>query len=313
MVVLLVGDADLTEINLLADAVAERGETAKIFDVTDWPGDAPLTFRPDDGEVTFGTSVSLDEVSGMYVSSHHIFPSFDPRLTDYIEEGDPIHSALRQFREYRGLFESLCESLEHRGATVVPPLRNHDWQHRKPWQLDLYTSSDLPVPETIFTNEPAEVHAFADRHEKVVYKAVTRGGSPHILSAADLTDERLENLATAPVQFQAYVPGEDLRVYAIEGEVVGAIRYESENFSFKIDQTEGKEIDFHPIELPDAVVETVERAAGRSALKFAAADVRLHDGDEHWVLELNEAARFAAADKFADQDIAGALAEYLLS
>lgn len=310
MTVLLVGFGDFAEFDLLADAVADRGGTTELCDVTDWPGESPLSFTPGDPEATFGTDLSLDDVTGAYVISHHFFHPYGPRFGEYVE--DSLQSALSQFREHRSLFESLCRTLERRGTTVVPPLRNHDWQDRKPWQLDLFASEGLPIPATVFTNHPEEVRSFFDTHERVIYKPITRGGTPHELSADDLTDERLERLATAPVQFQEYVPGEDVRVYVVDGEVVGAIRYESESFSFKIDQREGKAIDIHPVELPDSVVETASRAASLAELEFAAADVRLAD-DDHTLLEINEAARFAGADQHADQHVADALAEYLLS
>jgi glutathione synthase/RimK-type ligase-like ATP-grasp enzyme len=311
MTVLLVGDAELAEIDLLADAITDRGGTPEICDVNDWPGEAPLTFTPGDDEVTFGTTVSLDDVTGMFVSSHHTFRAFDPRLTDYVE--DSVEPALNQFREHRAMFQSLCHALEHRGATVVPPIRNHYWQDRKPWQIDRYADAELPIPDTVFTNHPEEVRSFAEKHERVVYKPVARGGPPHILSADDLTEERLEKLATAPVQFQAYVPGDDLRVFAVDGKIVGATRYETENFSFKIDQMEGKDVDVHAVELPDSVVETVESALECTGMEYAAADVRLRDDGTHWLIELNEAGRFAIADISAGQNVAGELAEYLLS
>ena len=311
MTVLLVGYADLPEMELLADAVAERGGTAELVDVEQWPGESPLTFRPDTDEATFGTTVSLGDVTGAYVVSHHLLHPRDPRFDDRLD--DETRPALNQLHEHRSLFESLCRVLERRGATVVPPLRNHDWQDRKPWQLDLYASSDLPIPATVFTNDPSEVRSFVDAHDRVIYKPVTRGGRAHELSTEDLTDERLARLSTAPVQFQEYVPGEDVRVYVIDGEVVGAMRYEREAFSFKVDQREGKTVDVHPISVPESVVDTASRAAERAGLDFAAADVRLESDGTHALLELNEAARFAGADVKADQNVAGALADHLLS
>lgn len=312
MTVLLVGYGNLSEMRLLSDAIADRGGTTEILDVEEWPGESSLTFTPGDDEVTFGTTVSLDDVTGAYVVPHQLFRPRDPRFSDRLDD-DEFRPVLNQFHEHRSLFESLCGSLERRGATVVPSLGDHNWQDRKPWQLDLYASADLPIPDTVFTNDPAEVRAFVEAHDRVIYKPVTRGGAPRELSADDLTEERLAKLATAPVQFQAFAPGEDVRVYVVDGDVVGAMQYESEQFSFKLDQLDGATVDVHAVELPDAVADTAVRAAERAGLCFAAADVRLQSDGTHALLELNEAARFAGADVHANQNVAGALAEYLLS
>lgn len=311
MTVLVIGTSERAEISLLTDAVESRGADAIACDLQQWPGGEPVTLTAGSGAAVFGSEFSYDDVTGVYVNSHRLFPPGSPRFLDELKQ-DPSPK-LNQLREFRGMFEGLCRILDYHGADVLPRVRNHGWQDQKPWQLHLFETSDLPVPDTLFTNDPDEVLSFYDDHDSVIFKAVTRGGSPHILTDEDLTEDRLEALATAPVQFQEYVAGEDLRVYVLDGEIVGAIRYESDsdNFSFKLDIEEGRDIDVGSVTISDDIAETVYTAAEAAGLTYGAADVRRRSDGGHSLLELNEAPRFAAADADADLNVAGALAEFL--
>lgn len=309
MSVLLVGYGDRLELELLADAVAAQDAVPELVDVTKWPGETPATIRPGDDRVTVGIDVDVDDVTGAYVVCHELFQPFEARHRDRL--ADDVGAGLNQLREHRGLFEGLVRMLDRRGATVVPPLERQRWQDRKPQQLDLFARAGLPVPETTFTNDPEAVRAFADHHDRIVYKPVTRGGAPHELQPADLTEDRLARLATAPVQFQAFVPGDDLRVYVVDGEVVGAFRYESDRFSFKRDQQAGDPVEVAAVALEAGERETATCAVDLADLHFGAVDLRRRPGGKHALFEVNEAPRFAAADARCELGVADALADLL--
>lgn len=307
MTLVLIGNCKLREFELLADAAERRGGEAVVCDVREWPGEAPLTVRPGADDAVLGTAVEYDDVTGVYVGAPNLFRPYEPRFRD--EMTDDLMPALHQVREFRGLFESLSRAFEHHGATVVPPLSKHHWQDRKAWQLHRYALADLPIPETLFTNDPDEVRTFAAGRDRLLYKPVTRGGAPAVVTEEDLTDEMLGRLATAPVQFQEFVEGVDLRVYVLDGDVVGAIRYDSESFSFKLDD----EVEVRPATIPRAAEDVVTRAAELSDLTFAAADLRRRPDGSHVLLELNEMPRFVVADTEADQNVAEELADFLLA
>lgn len=301
---------DKEEMKLLADAITERGGDPIVCDVTRWPGDAPMTFDPSEDHVTFGTRIELDDVTSAYVFPTRLFRPADLRFQESLS--DRPRPTLNQLREIRAMFESLCHTLDRRGVEMLPPFEYFDWHGWKPWQMKFLEDEDVPVPDTLFTNSPEEVIQFFDKHDRVIYKPVTRGGGPRVLTEEDLTDDRLEELATAPVQFQAFVPGKDLRIYYLDGEVVGAMRYLSENYSFKIDMQEGKEIELAPFEPSPEMRTVVERACKSAEIRFGAADVRLQSDGEFKLLEINNVPRFAAADLDCEADIAGELADYLL-
>lgn len=309
MSVVLVGHGAIPEFELLVDAIEERGDEATVCDVRKWPGEPPLTVRPDADSAVFGKAIEYSDVTGVYVDCHNLFRPYEPRFRSNLT--DDLFPALSQIREHRGLFESISWILEQHDVNVVPSLSKQRLQDRKAWQLHRYRSEDIPVPDTLFTNDPDETRNFFKNHDNVVYKPTTRGGKPHIMEDDDLTEASLARLATAPVQFQEYVEGVDLRVYVLDGDVIAAARYESEHFSFKLDIEKGINVDAFRASISPAIEDSVTRAAEITGLQFGAADVRRRPDGSHMLIELNESPQFASAEIKTDQDIAGVLAEYL--
>ena len=89
----------------------------------------------------------------------------------------------------------------------------------KPYQSMLIRRHKFLVPETLVTNDPAAVREFFADHDRVIYKSSS--GLRSIVSEMVDTDlERLEELRACPVQFQAYVPGFDVRVHVVGDEVI---------------------------------------------------------------------------------------------
>lgn len=306
MVVVLAGTTSGPETNHVADAVESRGGTVVLCDVSDFPGGA-ISFSPGDETTVLGSSFAYDDVEGAYFHSQALFR---PEYRLHEVEDDPV-ATLNRWQDHRSLYKSLCRSFESRGIDVLPRLHNHYMQELKPWQLERCANRGVPVPDTVFTNSPEEVRRFYERHDRVVYKPVSHGAPPNELTDHDLTDQRLEKLATAPVQLQEFVPGDDLRLYVLDGDVVGATRYVSENFSFKLDQRESKTVDLEPATVSEEVESAAIRAAEAVELQFGAVDVRRSDSD-YAILEVNQSPALAAADVRADQTVGDAVAEYLL-
>ena len=288
--------------------------------MTDWPGGTPLRFRPHGDGFTLDSTFDYDSIESVYVHVQALFRPYDPLDHEDLDDRDDIYSALDQRKEYRSLFASVCQVCESEGIAVLPEEQNYALlpeeqnyalQERKPWQLRLFEQQDLPIPDTLFKNDPDEVRAFYDDHDEVIYKPTSRGAPPTVVEEEDLSPGRRSKVETAPVQFQEFVPGNDLRVYVLDGEVVGAMRYESEAFSFKIDQHENRSVDVTAATISGEVRETAVQAAEALGLTFGAADFRLTPDGDHRLLELNPAPANAGADEFAGQNVATAVADYL--
>lgn len=311
MTVVLIGHGDIKEFELLSNAIETRGGEVIVVNLADWPGGTPLSYAPGEDVGAFGVEFEYEDVTGAYALPVPFFSPFDLRFGDRLTENP--RPTLNQLREYRAVFESLCQRFEATGANVLPSVGDYHWHNRKPWQLTLYENRDIPVPDTLFTTDPERVKAFHDENDDVIYKPVTSGGYPRKLTERDLTEDRLSKLATAPVQFQEFVPGDDLRIYFLDGEIVGSARYLSDSFSFKMEMEEGEDVEMESVSLSEAEKETVRKAADVADLSFGAADVIRRPDGGHALLEVNEAPRWSSPDIRVEQDIAGRLAEYLLN
>lgn len=313
MAVLLIGDGDLYEMNALKQSISDHSAKVHLCDVNQWPGGPPLTVNSTGTDVSVQAQFDVGDISAVYVQYYELFSPFTRRFVSELR--DEFVSTFFQLREHRELFMGLFRMIEYNGGNVIPDVDSSRWHDRKPWQLHLFESVGIPTPDTMFTTDPEEAIDFCERHDTVVHKTITNGGLPSRIDASDLTDEKLQKLETAPVLFQEFVEGEDLRVYVLDGEVIGAFRYKCDSYSYKIDIKEDNEesITYERLELPEPIERDVLRATDAADLQFAAADVRRRKDGSYAMLEVNDTPRFKAADSKAGLDIAERLGEYLAS
>lgn len=313
MAIVILGDTDkFAEHELVREAIEERGEETYVVDVRRWPGDEPLEHSVGSGELIFGESIPLEEVTGVFSMLQTVFPTY---LTDYDWFGKkPERNAYKQLREWKQMFRSALAVFEEYGAKIPVSPTDRYWDFHRPWMLELYDSNDIPVPDTTFTNDPERVESFVKEHSKALVQPVNGGASLELLEPEDLDPKRLEKLSGAPIKLQEYVPGDDTRAYVVDGEFAGMVRYdfESDALTFKDPSVTDDDIESVPITPDDAVREAVVRATELSPSPYAAVDVRLADDSEFNVLESNTPGRFAAHDLAGSTDIAGQIAAYLV-
>lgn len=310
MTVLLVGIYYGHEFDMLAEAVEERGSDAVVVDTEEWPSDRPLSFDPSDGTVTLDDeTVAVDDVEGVFVRHNGVFV---PAVRDYtdgiVSEDDNPYAAITQLREYRGLVRSVLRAVDAAGGRVLPGLDGFGWQEASVAATRRLDRAGLPVPTAVATADGATARAFLERHERVVCKPVAEFGGVKPLTADDA--DVFNDLST-PVFLQELVPGDDVRVYVVDGSFEGAFEYTSdtEGFSFK----SGDEPPTPSrVELPAAAVEDAREAVAVSPMSFAAVDLRVTE-ESHTVLEVNAGGRFAASDEAGITDVTDALADALVA
>jgi glutathione synthase/RimK-type ligase-like ATP-grasp enzyme len=209
-------------------------------------------------------------------------------------------------RERADVITSIISRWEHIGVPIYNGLAMST-RMTKPFQLALLKDAGLPVPATRWTNDAGAVRAFADG-ARVAYKPVSGGAATRELGDDDLASARLDLLSRSPVTFQSLLPGEDIRVYALDGEVIAAIRIVSRALDFR-----GNEERCVSIELRDFVREQCIRAAQVIGLRFTGLDLKRDAQGTLRFLELNNSPMFLGFDARAGTDIAGALAARLVS
>lgn len=217
------------------------------------------------------------------------------------------HGFIAQCEEKRALLESLLLDLEADGARIVNTIAANALHGVKPHQFRLFDRAGVPVPPWIATNDPRAVRAFAAAQGAVVYKPLAGGARVQPLEPADLTDERLAALAHAPVLFQRRVEGLSLRVFVVEGEIVGAAAIHSDELDYR-----GHEERVEAVSLSEEEEAASIRAAGACAMPFTGVDL-IRAADRTWVLECNPSPMFAHLEDRTGLDIAGPLARLLAS
>jgi glutathione synthase/RimK-type ligase-like ATP-grasp enzyme len=163
------------------------------------------------------------------------------------------------------------------------------------------------VPRTLWSNDPDEVARFS-RQGPVIYKPVSGGARTRKLTVADLQPERLAKLSAAPVTFQELLPGDDVRVYVIDGRIRARLRIITQEIDFR-----QAEESIERIELPAEVDAQCIRAAKILGLRYTGMDLKADCDGKYHILELNPSAMFLGFDRMAGTDVCGDLANALLS
>jgi len=315
MVVVIFGDAQPdTERDLVRRAVEERGVEAVVVDVFDWDAVTPTEFAVDEGEVVLGESIPGDRVTGVFSTDAVFRDGAAPAIYDLFERKGPV-AAYNQVREWHALYRSLLAVFRERGANVILAPPEPRWDHLRPWMLETFDDEGVPIPETTFTNDPERVRAFLDEHDRAVVQNVNGGSPPELLGASDLDRDRLRALATAPIKLQEYVPGDDVRAYVLDGELVGAIRFEHDSgaVSHQSPGVDPGDVEMAAVAPTPPFREAVLRVGELTPSPFVTVDLRLGGDGDVTVLESNTTGLFAAPDNVGVTDVSGAIAEFLIA
>ena len=237
-------------------------------------GDSKLTLdlQNDRQRVLYDGELVGRDLSAIFIRNLGL----DARSSRYSDElGEDAFALLNKLEEYQGLVLSSLEILEGReDVLVVNPTSTLTTRRATPTQFATLTDHDVPVPDTVTTNDPKAVREFVDEHGAAIFKPISGGGHARLLNANELEEKSLEMLAESPVQFQQYVNGDSLRLYVIGGEVVAAGRILTEEIDYRT-----SEHDVEKIDPREALTDAAIRSAWALGLTFAAVEI-IDTGDE---------------------------------
>ena len=244
--------------------------------------------------------VPLDQITGVYlrVMPDTLLPEIARLAPD-----DParLHSAQ--------VHADLVGWSDVATARVVNRPRAQASNGSKAFQAQLIARHGFGVPTSLVTNDPDLVRDFLATHERVVYKSVS--GVRSIVTTVGPDDlARLERVRACPVQFQAYVPGVDVRVHVV-GDRVFATRVDSVATDYRY---AAQQVDvpaqLSETTLPDDLAARCVALAADLELGFAGIDLKL-DGDDVSCFEVNPSPGFSYFEAHTGQPIAAAVAAYL--
>ena len=260
-----------------------------------WQGERPTGYiaGPD-------WRVDLDELSGVYArylgtEGRLPLPGVAPELAPSI---------------YAECDTGLVTLFEHLSCAVVNRIEGGMSNHSKPYQAMLIRECGLRVPPTLITSDAGAARRFYDEHQgEVIYKSlsgirsiVRRVGSEQLA--------RFDLLAHGVAQFQAFIPGENVRVHTV-GDQLFATRVLSESVDYRYARQEGKTVEMEGTTLPQAVAESCQRLARKLDLLIAGIDLKVTPDGETYCFEINPSPGFNFYELASGQPISVALADLL--
>jgi len=244
--------------------------------------------------------IDLAELTGVYV--RYLGAEGRVPLPDVPQESVPA-----LYAEYDAGISLLLEDLP---CLVVNRLGPGMSNHSKPYQALLVRECGLLTPPTLVTNDPDSARRFFDEwHGEVIYKSLS-GVRSIVRRLGPEQLERLPLLRYGPAQFQAYIPGDNVRVHTVDDRVF-ATRVRSTAVDYRYARREGADVQMDAVELPPHVAESCLRLARQMGLHFAGIDLKLTPRDEYYCFEVNPSPGFLFYEQHTYQPISAALADLL--
>jgi glutathione synthase/RimK-type ligase-like ATP-grasp enzyme len=209
----------------------------------------------------------------------------------------------------RTVHEALDYWLEVTPARVVNRTAAQASNGSKPYQAQLIVAAGLRTPETLITNDPDAVVDFRDRHRRVIFKSMS-GVRSIVRELDDDALSRLERLRWCPAQFQELVPGRDVRVHCVHGEVHATeVRSTATDYRYGASSDQGARL--KAITLDDGLSERCLRLTAALDLELAGIDLRLPPEGDPYCFEVNPSPAFSYYQDHTGQPIAQAIARHL--
>ena len=300
--VVLVGSASDEHVAAIHASLQARGVTTVVLDSLTFPATPRLTLGADPDDIRID-DLYAGRPSAVYLRSLYLSPlAFGVDMDK--EMSDDWRTALVILREKAEVLVAVMRRWEAMGLPIYNPLSASD-AVRKPYQMAELARAGLPVPETLWTNDPAAVRRLASGR-RIAYKPIAGGAATRELAASDLDDAKLARLANAPVTFQELLAGRDVRVFILDGRVVAAFQIHSQALDYR--QNEDK---VESVALDPAVARICLTAASITGLRFTGMDLKETADGTPKILELNPSPMFLGFDHMGGTNVQGALVDTL--
>lgn len=250
-----------------------------------------------DGALTIQDQVyPLDRFSGVYV-----------RLVDY--PAVPAPGAAAASPQPARLQSALVDWLEITPLRVMNRLSAMGSNQSKPYQAQVIAAAGFSIPPTLVTNDPAAARDFLAAHGRVIYKSISAVRSV----VQDLDGARLralEKIRYLPTQFQAYIPGENIRVH-VAGEQVFAARIVTAAVDYRYASQAGLDFTMEAVYIESEIEARCRALARLLGLPLCGIDLKRTAQGEYYCFEANPSPAFSYYQEYTGQDIAAAIVRYL--
>jgi glutathione synthase/RimK-type ligase-like ATP-grasp enzyme len=246
---------------------------------------------------------SLSEFTGIYART--VDPYSLPERRARRSASPDIHDLKRSVF----LNEAFCDWLEVSPARVANRPSAMSSNNSKPYQTQLIRFHGFLIPATLVTNDPLLVQQFREQHHRIVYKSIS---SVRSIVSEWLPDRApdLDKLRFLPTQFQALIPGTNIRVH-VAGDAAFATEIISDALDYRYAGHDGLSVTMRHITLPTEVEEKCLALNRTLGLVFSGIDLK-HTPDDRWFcFEVNTSPGYSYFQEQSGQIIADALVSHL--
>jgi glutathione synthase/RimK-type ligase-like ATP-grasp enzyme len=187
--------------------------------------------------------------------------------------------------------------------------------HRKPYQWSVAGQVGLSLPRTLVTNSPDRALEFVTSVGvgRTVFKAFLASTAAwretRLVREDDLA--RIDSVRYAPVIFQEYVEGVDLRITVVD-DVMYAAEIDATRTTYPVDmRMVVGEAMVRPVDLPPDVSAALRRLMRRLGLVYGAIDMRRRPDGTYVFFEVNPAGQWLFVEERTGQPISRAVADAL--
>ena len=299
--IVIFGRDDDPPVALVLEALQERGLAYRFVDLRALDRDG-VDLDLDGGAAGLagclkaaGQSVPLESVSSIF--ARPLSPG-----RQWQDPGAALRANLR--------FDTFVAWLDATPALVVNRPRAMNSNNSKPMQAQWIGAAGFAVPETLVTSCADEARAFWRAHGRVIFKSIS-GVRSIVRELDEESAARLALIADLPVQFQAYVPGVDLRVHVV-GTRCFAAEIESSATDYRYARG-GELTRLQAHQLPAGVSGRCAELAQALELPLAGIDLRLRPDGEYICFEVNPMPAYSYYESNTGLPISLALADLLAS
>ena len=297
--IVVYGRLDDPPIKCLIEALQEAGSAYALVELTTLDrADLRIDIGPkgvDGCLAAAGEEIAFERIHGVYA-----------RPLELPQRWSLPHADAR----VRLLHAQFLEWLDVAEALVVSRPRAMQANASKPLQAQLIGEAGLTVPSSLVTSDPAEARAFWREHGRVIFKSTS--GVRSIVQELDQHSARaLERVALLPTQFQAYVPGVDVRVHVV-GRRTFAAQIVSPATDYRYAARAGSEVRICATELPGELAQRCVELCERMELPLAGVDLRRRPDGEFVCFEVNPMPAYSYYEAHTGVRISQALAELLI-
>lgn len=296
--------------NVVLRHLKRAGREVVQIDLADFPSQRGLEFS---WSMDRSPSYAIDDPGGK-IDLRKARVGWWRRVRSFSIDPSIYSPAMRAFAESE-TSQAISGILDAIPCSWVNPRAADDAAHHKPYQWAVAHRIGFSLPRTLVTNKPEVARQFIGDIGvgKTIFKpflaSIESWRETRIIEHDDLS--RLDLVRYAPVIFQEYIEGVDLRITVV-GDLVFAAEIDARKTSYPIDMRMviGEAV-MQSIQLPSEILKAVLELQRCLGLSYGAIDMRRTPQGEYVFFEVNPAGQWLFVEERTELPISQAIADLL--